>query len=78
MTNKRTLTDIKLSADLTQAGVESVWGKPDGERGSGVAYLAYKLEDGQELWLQFLPEPPHRLRGALIVSPLTGEHKQVF
>jgi len=78
MTHKRTLGDIKFSTSLTRAQVEALWGSPDAVRGSGIAYSAYKLKDGKELWFQFFPKHPYQLLAALIYSPETGEHMQVF
>jgi hypothetical protein len=77
----RRLEDIKLSAELRRDQVFALWGSPEGPRGSGFAYMAYILEDGQELWLAFcreVPEVPDRLLSALLFSPTTGEHKALF
>jgi hypothetical protein len=75
---KRKLSDIKFTADLTRDQVAAIWGPPDGKRGSGIAYIEYSLEDGQEVWLQFISGPPYRLQGAILLSPSTGQHKSLF
>jgi len=58
----RKLSDITLTPELTQEQVTEIWGEPETHRGSGVDYLAYKLEDDRELRLSFLPNPPHEER----------------
>jgi len=74
----RRLSDLKFTADLTRDQVSAVWGQPDGKRGSGVEYLAYKLKDGEEVLMEFLPEAPYRLHGAIVVFPRTGQHRILF
>lgn len=78
VTRGRRLSDIKLAADLTREQVVTMWGPPDGHRGSGLDYLMYTLEDGQELWLLFGLEPPFGLRAASLVSPEGGHRKNLF
>lgn len=74
----RALTEIKLTGDLTREQVAALWGPPDDFRGSGVDYLEYHLSDGNELWLEFFPEPPYRLRHALLFSAKTRQHTTLF
>jgi hypothetical protein len=74
----RKLSDIHFSANLTQEQVVTIWGQPDGDRGSGIAYVEYTLEDGQEVLLAFLPEPPYSLQMAMLFSPHTGQRKTLF
>jgi hypothetical protein len=78
MSRHRTLDELRLTAELTRDQVAALWGPPDGDRGSGVQYLAYVLEDGEELWLEFLSMPPHRLHGAVLYSPESGKHRVLF
>jgi hypothetical protein len=78
VTHARKLSDIKFTADMTKDQVAAVWGEPDGKRGFGIAYVEYTLEDGQEVWIQFMLEAPYRLLAAIIVSPQTGQHKILF
>ena len=75
--HKRRLEDIKFTADLTKDELVSIWGKPDGGRGSGIDYIEYTLEDGREVWVNFLPEPPYRLNIALLCPP-TGKPETLF
>jgi hypothetical protein len=74
----RGLTEIKITSELTEDEVVSKWGKPQGHRGSGISYLAYTLDDGREVWLAFLAEPPRRLRGAVLFSQSTGRKVTLF
>ena len=75
---KRKLSEIALTADLTRDDVFKIWGAQDANRGSGVDYRAYFLEDGRELWLAFASDPKHRLLRALVMSPATGERELLF
>jgi hypothetical protein len=77
VTTQRRLVDFKFSADLTKEEVNELWGPPDGHRGSGVDYVAYRLEDGQEVWINFLPDPPHQIHGAILVSA-AGRTKLIY
>lgn len=75
---KRKLTDVTFTAEMTRENLAAVWGPPDGPRGSGVEYYAYAMENGDEVWVVFSSEPPHRLTGALLVSPVRGTREWVF
>src|SRR5215469_15069234 len=75
--NKREITDIQFTPNLTHAQVTAIWGQMDGPRGSGVQYFGYSLEGGQEVWLSFLPDPPYRLNMALLV-PQKGKAETLF
>jgi hypothetical protein len=43
-----------------------------------VDYWAYILEDGNVVWLEFIPEPPHQLNRAILASPKTGNRTWLF
>jgi hypothetical protein len=66
--SRRRLNDLKFASNLTLEQVQTVWGKPDGHRGFGVPYIEYNLDNGREVWLHFALDPPHTLRGALLVN----------
>jgi hypothetical protein len=77
--NKRSLNDLKFSADLTQEQVEAGWGDPDGHRGSGIDYFEYALEDGSEVWLAYLNGvPPRKLMGALRFNPSSKQFEHLY
>ena len=78
VTPGRRLSDIKLTAVLTEAQVAAVWGPPDGHRGSGIDYISYTVEDNQEVWMQFSYNPPYPLLGAILWSRSTGQSKVLF
>jgi hypothetical protein len=59
----RTLGDLIFGPDLTRDDVVAMWGPPDFLRGSGIAYSAYRLDDGQETWFEFQKES-----GRLVVA----------
>jgi len=46
----RTLDDLIFGPNLTEGDVVATWGSRDFLRGSGIAYSAYRLDDGQEVW----------------------------
>jgi len=75
----RRLDDIKLSDDSTREQVLALWGPPDATRGSGtgIDFMAYTLENGQELWFVWNLEPPCFGEGAVLIST-TGEYKRLF
>jgi hypothetical protein len=76
--HERNLSDIRFTADLTQEQVVTIWGQPDGYRGSGIAYVEYTLKDGQEVWMTFLLGSPHRLNWALLFPVGGGKPKTLF
>jgi hypothetical protein len=75
---ERKLSDIKFTANLTYQQVVAIWGRPDTFGGSGINYFVYQLNDGEQVWMQFLPKPPYCLNAAILVSPRTGQHKTIF
>ena len=76
--SKRKISDFHFSRALTRAEVTKLWGAPDERPGSGVDYWAYMLEDGRAVWLEFVPEPPFKLNRAILMSPNTGERRNIF
>src|SRR5262249_53278517 len=65
----RKLSDINVSADLTEGQVIALWGPPEAHVGFAIDYRVYFLEDGRELSLEFKAREPHRLLRALIRTP---------
>ena len=64
--HERNVSDLHFTETLTRDEVLSIWGQPDGHRGSGIDYVEYVLADDRKMWLYFHPDPPHRLNIALL------------
>jgi hypothetical protein len=75
----RKLTDLKLSAALTQDDVKALWGPEDFDAGSGLYIPSYDIEGGSIIMFWFDMDPAHRprLEAARVVSP-GGEEKWLF